>query len=290
MISWYGLVLISSVLMGLATIIEKTSLKVEHATAFSSALNPIVAILSLVFIPWASFQITFVQLLILIFLSVINAYSFLLAARVFKHGELSIASPTFSTLPTLFTVLLGLLFLGELLTLFQYFMILGIVFTTYFLLFRKPKTRQRPSFDDNKYKHMLVFYAFVSAVGNIIGKYLLVSMNPYTFLILSGIFMSIVFALLISIRYGGIAEIVESIKKYKVPLAANAVLTLGYRVTFFVALATAPISLAQPLRNTLYVIITVAFAGMFFKEKDIPKRLLLSFVLLIFVYLLTMPS
>ena len=73
--------------MGVATLAEKYALKIEHATAFSSALTPIVAVLSLVFLPLATFDISAEQLIILILLSILNSYVFLLSARVFKHGE-----------------------------------------------------------------------------------------------------------------------------------------------------------------------------------------------------------
>jgi len=284
---WVILVLLSSLLMGLATIVEKISLKKEHATAFSAAVTLLVTLLSLVLIPLANFQLTLQQWVILIVLSAFNAYVFLLSARVFKHGELSIASPAFSSLPILFTVMLAFFFLGEMLTLFQYVVIVAMVLAIYFLLFTKRRPGEQPSFDDKKYVPMIVLYSLLSAATTIVSKYLLDGMNPYTFLILGGIFMSVSFAVMISIRYGGIAEIFDSVKKYRLPLAANAILTLGYRVTYYIALTTAQVSLASPLRNTIYVVITVAFSVMLFSEKHIGRKLVLGIVLLALSYLLT---
>lgn len=287
MMIWYFLVLLSSVLMGLATIVEKISLKVEHATAFSAALAPIVALLSLLFLPWANFQLTSEQWVILIVFSAFNAYTFLLSARVFKHGELSIASPAFSSIPTLFTVLLAFLFLGEVLTPFQYVVIIAMVLAIYFLLFTKQRRGEKTSFDGKKYTYMIILYSFLSAATTIVTKYLLEGMNAYAFLILSSVFMSVSFLVMISVRYGGISEIFDSVRKYRLPLAVNAILTLGYRVTFYVALVTAPVSLAYPLKNTIYVVITVAFAGMLFGERHIPRKLTLGIALLLLSYLLT---
>ncbi len=286
-IYWYLLVLLSSVLMGVATIVEKFSLKIEHATAFSSALAPLVTLFSLVFLPWANFDVSAQQLAILIALGALNAYVFLLSARVFKHGEISIASPAFSSLPTLFVVLLAFPFLGEVLSPFQYIVIAAMILATYMLVFRVKKSAA-PGFDSNKYRYMIVFYSVLSAVGTIISRYLLISMNPYTFLILTGIFMSASYTILITVRYGGVKEIVSSLKMYKLPLVAQAILTLGYRATYFVALTVAPVSLAQPLRNTFYVVITVVFAGSLFNEKGIVKKLALALMLVFFAYLLTL--
>lgn len=113
-------------------------------------------------------------------------------------------------------------------------------------------------------------------------------MNPFTFLVLGGAFMSISFTLMISLKYGGITEMMDSVKKYKLPLTMTALLTLGYRITFYVSLVMAPVSLAQPMRNTLFVVITVVFAGLLFKEKHIARKLGLSLLLLLFAYLLTL--
>lgn len=273
--------------MGAATIVEKISLKVEHATQFSAALTPLVTLLSLIFIPLANFQLTLQQWAILIVLSVFNAYTFLLSARVFKHGELSIASPIFSSLPTLLTVVLAFFFLGEVLNVWQYATIAGMIAITYFLLFTKNKPGERQNFDGEKYIYMILLYSLISAATTIVSKYLLIGMNPFTFLILGGALMSVSFTVMITIRYGGVAEIIDSVKRYKLPLLANAILTLGYRVTYFVALTVAPVSLAQPLRNTIFVVMTVALAGVLFQERRIGKKLALGLLLLLLAYLLT---
>lgn len=153
--SWFFLVIVSSILMGLATLVEKTSLKIEHATQFSAALTPLVTLLSLVFIPWANFQLTAQQWIIMILLNVFNAYTFLLSMRIFKHGELSIASPLFSSLPTLLTVLFAFFFLGEVLSIWQYAIIVGMIITTYFLLFAKGRHAGVIGFDGKKYLYMM---------------------------------------------------------------------------------------------------------------------------------------
>ena len=92
--------------------------------------------------------------------------------------------------------MLALPLLGEQLSLFQYFVIVAMILATYMLIFRV-KGQKNPSADGNKYKYMIVFYSFLSAIGAIVGKFLLITMNPFTFLILSGIFMSVSYVVLI---------------------------------------------------------------------------------------------
>lgn len=284
---WYYLVLISSVLMGVENVISKNSLKQEYATEFSAALTLLVALLSLIFIPFASFGLTMWQLLVLIIWSALNAYTFLLSARVFRHGELSVASPAFSSLPSLFTVLLAFFFLSEHLEAIQYAGIAGILAASYLLFFWVPK-KSRPAFENKKYPYMILWYSFLFAITIVINKYVLYAMNPFTFLILSSIFMSIFFAIFISVKYTGITEIIKAVKKYPVPLVSNAILTLGYRITYYIALVVVPVSLAQPLRNVVYVIITVFLGCLIFREEGLERKLALSLVILFFAYLLTL--
>ncbi len=284
---WYTLVLISSLIMGTATILEKHTLKAEHATAFSAVVTPLVALLSLVFIPLANFQLSVLQWVVMIGLGVLNAYGYLLAARVYKHGQMSVTSSLTSSLPVLFTIVLALLFLGEVLSIFQYFVILGMVVATYFLLFRKQRGGS-PAFDGGKYAYELLLYSLVSAVGTITSRYLLIGMDPFTFLILSGITMSVSFTILITWRYGGVSEIIDSVKRYKLPLAAQAILTLGYRVPYYIALTITPASLAMPFRNTFYVVVTVLLGGSLFKESGLARKLTLALLLVLFGYLLTL--
>ncbi len=293
MVQWYYLVIASSILMGLSSIVEKISLKREHATEFSSALTLLVALFSLVFIPLANFAITAQQLLIVIIAGVLNAYTFLLTARVFKHGEISIATTAFSSLPTLLTVVLAFFFLNERLVPLQYLSVLVVLAASYFLVFRPQKRIDgKDVFDDDKYRWMIVLYVILSAIGSIIGKYLLLQVNPYTLLIITGTVMSVFYAIYISVKYNGVREIAQTVEKYKVPLGVNALLTLGYRVSYFVALtsALAPVSVAQPLRNTLYVIMSVIAGGIVFNEENIAKKLVLSIITIVFVYVLVNPS
>jgi transporter family protein len=288
---WYYLILISSVLTGIAAVIEKNSLKKEHATAFSASVTPLIALLSLLFIPFVplgGFNLTAWQLLLLFFTSVLNAYTFLLSMRVFKHGEISTASPPLSSMPIVLVVILAFLFLGERLTAFQYVGIAGIIIATYMLLFRMQRKNRKQAFDGEKYKRMILVDVCITAAVNILTKYMLVGVDPYVFLIISCMFMSVCFAILISIRYRGVKEIIETAKRYRVTLGINALLSLGSRVTYYLALVFAPVSLAQPLLNTIYVMITIIVGGFIFHEEGLKRKIILGVIMLFFVYLLTL--
>ncbi len=288
MVEWYYLVLISSALNGTSTLIEKNTLKKEHATEFSSAVTPLVALISLIFLPLANFNITGWQLFLIIIWSAINAYSFLLAARAFRHSEVSTSSAAFGSLPTLVVVVLAYLVLSERLSTLQYVGIAGMVVATYMLFFRIKKSADgKQAFESARYKYVVLLGVLISGLASVFNKYAISGINPYTFFILSSIFMSIFFTIFISERYKGVKEIVQTVKSYKLPLSINAALTAGYRLTYYLALIMIPVSLAQPLSNTLYVIITVAIGGLVFREGNMKRKLILSAFLLFFVYLLT---
>jgi drug/metabolite transporter (DMT)-like permease len=289
---WYYLILISSVCAGAASVVEKNSLKSEHATAFSASVTPLIALLSLVFIPLvplADFNLTIWQLLLLFITSALNAYTFLLSMRVFRHGEISTASPPLSSLPTALVVILAFLFLGERLEAFQYIGVAGIVVATYMLLFRTSKRKKgKQAFDGEKYKQMILINVCITAAVNILTKYLLDGVNPYVFLIISGMFMSICFAIFISIRYRGVKEIIETVKRYRMTLGINALLSLASRATYYLALVLAPVSLAQPLLNTVYIMITIILGGFIFHEEGLKRKIMFGAIMLFFVYLLTL--
>ncbi|MDE1854841.1 MAG: EamA family transporter [Candidatus Micrarchaeota archaeon] len=289
MVEWYYLILISSVLNGLATLVEKNALKTHYATEFSATVSPFVALISLLFIPLANFNISVWQLLLITAWSAINAYSYLLAARAFRHGELSASSAAFGSLPTLVVVVLAFLFLSEQLSLVQYIGIAGMIMATYMLFFREPKRPDgKQAFESSKYKYVVLLAVFVSGTASVFNKYAIGGVNPYTFFIISSISMALFFAVFISIRYRGVREIVQTARTYRLPISLASVLTSGYRLAFYLALVLVPVSLAQPLGNAFYVIITVAIGGLIFKEGNLRRKLALSAFLIFFAYLLTL--
>jgi drug/metabolite transporter (DMT)-like permease len=288
MIEWYYLVLISSILSGLATLVEKNALKREYATRFSATVSPFVALVSLVFLPFASFDIGAWEIIFIIAWSALNAYSYLLAARAFRHSELSASSAVFSSLPTLIVVVLAFLLLNEQLSSVQYIGILGMIVATYMMFFREPKRADgKQSFESSKYKYVLLFAVVVSGLAALLNKPAISGINPYTFFIVSSVSMAAFFTLFITWKYKGIGEMVETFRSYRLPTLLASLLTSGYRLSYYLALVLVPVALAQPLSNAFYVIITVAIGGMIFKEGSLTRKLVLSAFLIFFAYLLT---
>ncbi len=285
MIEWYYLVLISAALMGFSSVLEKYMLKDEHASAYSASFSIIIALMALVFVPLADFNISPYAVALVFLISVVSTISYILTARVFKHGNISVSSPILSSLPQLLIVVFAFMFLSERLSFVQYMSIAVMIIAAYLLLF-KANSRKKAAFEGKKYVYELVVVIALMAIGGVLLKYLLFYMNPYTYMVLVEAFMALDMTVYMQLHYGGVKEIAHNMRKYRKPLLAIAVITMAYRITYYVAVSTTYVSLASPLRNTLSVVITVLLGGMLFKEGNIARKLALAAVMLAAVYFL----
>ena len=284
MISWYYLVIISSIIMGVSTIIEKYALKNEHATSFSASFSIVIAALSLVFLPFAKFNINVYELLIIYAMSVLSALSYLFNARIYKHGNISVSTPVLSSLPQLFVVLLAFIFLGEKLTILQYLAIAVLLVATYFLIAPK-SVKKYKQFDSKKYVYLLILNTLIMAVGAILMKYVLdLGVNLYAMFILLEVFIAINMAVMISIRYDGVREEFSNLVKNRKIIFSIATLSLLYRIFYYASLQLAYVSLASPLRNSISVIITIVIGGIVFQERNLKRKLAITAIMLLMVY------
>jgi drug/metabolite transporter (DMT)-like permease len=125
-------------------------------------------------------------------------------------------------------------------------------------------------------------------ISSIINKYALNSVNPFTFIILAEFFIAVNFIIIITIRYKGVSEMLASLEHHKLPIAAIAILTTISRITYYIALSTSAVALAQPLLNAIYIVITVSAGIIVFSEGSIGKKLLLCVIILIFAFILVL--
>jgi drug/metabolite transporter (DMT)-like permease len=283
MVAWYYLALISSALIGFATILEKKTLKKEYASAYSASLSLIVALASLVFLPFLKLDISLESWILIYIVSLLSAASYLLAARTFRHGAISTASPLNAILPTLFIVIFALIFLHEVLTPLQYVGIGITILASYIILFDK---KNKKDFQSNKYRQLILINAVITGISGVIFKYVLFTTTPITYLVISQLFMAFNMLVYMNFKYGGLKETLSNAKVYKKELGLIVLLTIGYRITYYMAVAQAPISLVTPLRNTLLVIMTVFSGSLMFEEKNVPNKIILTVLILVGAYLM----
>ncbi|MEM3791180.1 MAG: DMT family transporter [Candidatus Micrarchaeaceae archaeon] len=282
---WYILALASSFVMGISTIWEKKALREEHASAYSSSFSIVTAIISLVFIPFANFNISPYILAVIYISSIFSTAGYLLNARTFRHGNISVSSPIFSSFPMLFVVIFASVFLGERVKTIQYVGIASMIIFTYALLF-KSDSKEAKSFEKPKYRYLLILSSLFNAAGAVLMKYALGYVNAFTYIIIAEFFVAVNMNVYMQIKYNGIREAIGNIlinKKDIIPISA---LTTIYRILYYFSASIIAISLAAPLRNTIYVIITTFFGGMFFKEKNLAYKLVFSALILFSAYLI----
>ncbi|MCL4388354.1 MAG: DMT family transporter [Candidatus Marsarchaeota archaeon] len=284
MLYLYYLIILSGIVMAVSSLIEKRILKSEHATAYTAAFSLVTAIMALVFIPFTNFRISLVDLGLVYAVSFFSTITYILTARVYKHGNISIASPLFSSVPQLLIVIFAFILLGERLSTIQYISIGIIVAAVYLMMFRSGS--KQGGFTDKKYIYYLVLDMALMAVAGVLMKYTLYTVQPFTYLVLAEFFIAANMTVYMSIRYGGVREIGQNLSRYKVPILAISALTIAYRATYYFALAGTYVSLASPLRNGADVLITVVGGGLLFGESSMGKKLALSAVMLAAIYLL----
>ena len=274
MLQWYYLAIISAVLMGFSTLLEKRVLKKEYASAYSASFAVLTAVLSLVLIPFANFSMSMLDVVLVYVVSLEATIGYLLTARIYRHSDISASTPVKGVLPIIFLVLFAFFFLGEKLGPVQYAGIGITLVSTYFLLFRPGKHEKY--FKSAEYKYLIVVVSLLMAGGGVLFKYLLYTVNVYAFMILVEVFMAFNMVAYMIYKYGGMPEIVSSMRTYKKELTAIVLLTFAYRLTFYLAVPITAISLVSPLRNAVFTMMVVMLGGVMFGEKNIKAKALLS--------------
>lgn len=286
MIAWYYLVILSAIMSVMVSLVQKRALKREHATEYSAASSFLVAGASLIFLPFASFGMTPIELFFAIAFGILSSITLLIGTKVVRHGSISSVTPLSNVLPLFFTIVLAYFFLAETLSAIQIASVIGIAIVTYLMLFKRKRNPFKRDFESSKYKILLVANALIGSVGGIIGKYLLVNINVFSFLIITQLVASLCLLSFENIRYKGLGGVFGSIKKYHNTFLVLIILIIGLRVLAYFALTVAPVNIASTLSNAVFVMLTVPIGGVLFKEDDIKRKALMSFVILIFSYFL----
>ena len=275
---WYDFAIISAVLMSVATLTEKFALRREHAASFSASMMLITMFVSLLFLPWANSYVPSWQWFLLLFSGFLSSVGYLLTARLYRHAAIATTTSAFSALPILFVVSFAYVFLGEQLSTIQYAAMVVLILATYFLVDFKRDVANRRYI--RKYQVFLSLDSFLMAAGAIILKYQLATINFYTYLVWNTLFSTIFMLIFMQYRYGGLKETFKDVKKYSRFLFPVSVLTVGYRITSYVAIALAPVALASPLRNVVFVVLTVVASGVLLHEKKMGRKFMLTLVIL----------
>lgn len=284
MIQWYYLTLISSSLVGVASILEKKVLRRAHALSYSSITTIFITLLSLSFIPFLNFNIKLIYWVVLYVMGITAAISYWLTARIYKHANISISTPILSTVPQMLTVIFGYLLLGEALSFIQYAGVAILLVATFLLVSHttKPSTKRYAK----KYPIMLIAIIFLIAIDAIMLKFILSGVTIYTALFIIEVFVAFNLFVILRHKHSNKKEIKRNIKKFWKPMLIIAALAVLYRITYYAAVAEAPISLVSPLRNVINIIMIVSVSGVFFHEKNIKRKIALSAIMIVAAFMI----
>lgn len=290
MIAWYYLVVASTLMLSASAIVEKFALRAEHASAYSSDATLLIAIISLLLIPFADFHITLWEIALMYAMSLTSTTTYLLTARTYKHADVSAASPVISTLPPIFTVLFAFTFLHESLRVSQYLFIGALAVLAYLLLFKKDKGTEKPYFERKRYVNYLLITSLLMSVGAILTKHVLsMGISIFTLFVVVGLSMALNMLVYMTIKYGGIREMARNLARHPVPLLTTSSLALGYRLTYYAAASVAFISLVSPLRQGINIVIVVLAGALIFKESDVVRKIVISLLMIGCVYFIINP-
>lgn len=284
-IPWYYLIVISSVFNAGTLILEKRLLKAEHALTFSASISFSIGLLSFLLIPFTTFSLTPFALLLLLSYSVTLALGYWMSARLFRHGSLSTGAPQYNILPNIVVVALGFLLLGEVLLPSQYIAIVIMLAAAFFMIFESNKKRDIAG--KSKYDHTITANAIIVGIGWILLKYTLGFVSPITFIFFTSLFTPfIVWLLMLKRPLSYKQETRIDIQKFMMPIVLLAVITITYRVLLYNALTSTQVALAAPFNSALIVMITVLAGGLLFGEHHIPRKILLSAIMIVAAYFL----
>ncbi len=283
MLEWYYLAIASGALLSITTLMEKHLLKAEHATSFTAVTTIAIFLISLLLLPLVNFGISAYQYLLIFIASVGFIGSTLFVARLYRHGDVSSVTPITSTLPILVLTVTAFIFLGEALSLQQYVGIIIIVIATYLIL--SDTRKATPVAFLRKNIQYFILAALFYALGATILKYELFGISPYTFLVISEIFMSAIILAYVFLRFDTFRYLARDVKAYKKEIVIFSAANIGYTLLYYLAATAGSISIVYTMRAGVSIVLAVLGSALIFKER-VNKRLPLAIVIIAALYLL----
>jgi len=289
---WYLVVLGSAILLGLGDIYRKKTLTREHTMQFVTAFVTLLFLFSFAFViaGKVDFSISFPQLAFIALKSALILTAFFMIMKALRHTDISKTAPL-KNLSIIFVVALGVLVLGESLSLKAVIGIIALLIGTYLVDLNPDLKHHFHPFGIFKNKYfifILVYLVAISFVG-LIDKVVLdkQGVDVFTYFFFTSMFNTI-FAWIIQISfYEGKMDVKNAFKQGKSWLVIAALLTIVSDVLYFSALAvpTVYLSLAAPLRKMSSLVSTI-FGGRMMHEKHLKFRIMGCVVMLVGVFLI----
>lgn len=267
MYSWLWMVIISGILLGFWDITKKQAFK-------KNSVVSVLAIYSVFCFIFVSFEFNNAinlsegKILVIFVKTFIIFLSWVLGFTAIKQLPISIVTP-FDTVNPLFSIILGIIILGESLGLLQGVGIVIMLVAYYFI--GKVGSKEITNVFKNKYFYFMIVSALLSAVSATIDKIALRSISPGQMQFWFCLFISIFnVASLVYTKWKSEEKIPIRLD-YNIPLM-SLLLTISDRIYFTaVNIPASQISVIMPLRK-ISIFISVIIGGLIFKEQNLKQK------------------
>jgi len=286
---WFVYALLSAIFLSLTEIFQKRALFKERSIEFGLERSVFALLMVLIFIPFIDWNVSFVTLLIVFFVSLIFAIADLYRSKGYKHMAISSAAPFYNLLPA-FVALLSMFFLGETLSLKQISGIVVLMIGAYVLevdhnihsLFSPIKKIIK-----SKYIHLIFIALLLFGIGSIFEKQIIdFYLKPLQFLFIFLVFFSLNY-FLISFFKHGVKGIVKSFKQAKIDSLFSALFWNLEMFFYLTALKLQMVSLVVPIKR-MHVIFTTMGGGTIFKDKGLYLKAVACTIMFVGVLLMVL--
>lgn len=290
----FGLFLIAGIFLGTWDILKKIALKDEDVTSVLTAYS----ILSFVLVCYEMKNAVLIDggtILLLGLKSLIIYVGWHLMFLAIQNLPISVITP-FNTVTPLFSIILGILVLGEVLKPMQWVGI-AIMFIAYYFISKVGKVEVTHIFR-NKYFYYMVIGSIFNAITSLIDK---IAIGQVTATItaqgldgdLTSSIVQVWFLFFMMIFYGITYLGRKYVKKENLKLKWNWSI-LGMSICIILAdriyfaglnMPNTPISIAMPLRS-ISIVVSVLIGGLIFKEPNLKKKVLCTGILILGILML----
>lgn len=280
--SWQLFAFMAAILTGTAALLEKRTLRREHAASFAAALSLVSFVVSLSFVPVAEFKdLTLPALSTIIIAGILAAASFLLITKALRHMEVSTMSPLMVIEPGIVAILAFYL-LGEALTLFQVLGICLLIIGMYFLEHAAlPEFKGTvKSFFTSQYVIFalvaILFYSF----GSIFDRVVLArfDVSPATLIVVAHAVAAISFVIFLSLKYKGWRDIMIVFKDEGMLIILIALVSVLYRFFQLQAVALASVGLVIAVKRTSALFATI-IGGELWSEHNLYRKIIACIIM-----------
>jgi len=286
---WYIPALLSAIFVSLTRIFTKKTLVKEHSSEFLVIYHILLSVfLSLILLPFLSFNISLWIVLILYFISLIISFADYYIIKAYRHKDLSLISPL-SNINPLFVLILSFIFLGETPALMQLGGIVLILIGAYVLEAEhhilKINSHLRIILK-SKYSLFAILAAFLYALSSLGSKFVLSSTTPFVVLAFLTLFTTFnyIIASIFIFRHR-FKNLKKGFNKFGKGIFLVAIFTLISDATILIAMSLTYVSLVIPIKR-LSTLFDVLIGGRIFKEKNLKQKAIACIIMVLGVFLI----